>query len=166
MDAAIVPERPKARLEKKKSTPSSSQQQQQDEHSWEYVYSDLSSKGYNKDLGLRPDVLSESKKGSVRDKEEPRSRESPRRTMKEEAPPPAPRGPTEWKCNACTFLNRPDSNICSICYKSKDVVPEAPLHNHQGPECPQCTFKNFANRDYCDACGALIRPPLPVEDMV
>jgi hypothetical protein len=40
------------------------------------------------------------------------------------------------------------------------------MHIHQGPECPQCTFKNFANRDYCDACGALIRPPLPVEDMV
>ncbi|XP_059469665.1 protein tamozhennic-like [Neocloeon triangulifer] len=124
-----------------------------EDHTWDYVYSDLSSKGYSKDLGSRPDILSDSKREKEAAKKAP-----------EEAPKEKENGSLEWKCNACTFLNRAESNICSICFKSKDITPEK--HPNYGPECPKCTFKNFVGRDYCDACGALIRPMVPLEDVV
>ncbi|CAB3377684.1 Hypothetical predicted protein [Cloeon dipterum] len=133
------------------------------DHTWDYVYSDLSSKGYTKDLGSRPNILS-----AAESKREQQQQPPP--------PPPAPKeekegklegggDALEWKCNACTFLNRAESNICSICFKSKDPVPEVKVPNF-GPECPKCTFKNYVGRDYCDACGALLRPPSLVEDLV
>jgi hypothetical protein len=152
MDTAIIPERPNhQRVEKKKSSSN-----RDEEHSWDYVYSDLSSKGYSKDLGSRPDILADSKKHE--------SRKEPKAPPPPKEPEPPKENALEWKCNACTFLNPVDSNICSICYKSKDVAHEN--HIPHGPECPQCTFKNFVGRDYCDACGALLRPPVPVEDIV
>ena len=61
----------------------------------------------------------------------------------------------QWSCVYCTYINDNSSNVCTICYKSRDVVDtdSSPIVGQVSRVCSQCTLENEANELQCHACG-------------
>lgn len=74
--------------------------------------------------------------------------------------PPAPADglQQEWSCIACTFLNNPRQNVCSICN-----TPHS-LNSPQSWSCATCTLHNATWRNDCELCSTP-RPPVDQDNL-
>lgn len=58
-----------------------------------------------------------------------------------------------WNCWACTYLNRPERDICEMCSRSRRRGAESSPLTSGGHECQQCTLVNEKGAVRCEACG-------------
>lgn len=56
----------------------------------------------------------------------PTNRSTPKTNGKSSTADMARNSTIEWPCKHCTFLNPTATNICQMCYKSKDFMPDGP----------------------------------------
>lgn len=67
-----------------------------------------------------------------------------------------------WSCSMCTFLNKPTSTQCEVCYHTpQTTMNECKQDNDnkaKGWACSHCAFPNKAHSEKCEVCGQL---PLP-----
>lgn len=61
----------------------------------------------------------------------------------------------KWNCQACTYLNNSNAEICEMCYKSKTAVSQD--MEVGGSQCPNCTLVNPKDLQKCDACGNTLK---------
>ena len=59
-----------------------------------------------------------------------------------------------WECQACTYVNAEDRDICDICAKSRRKGPEVQPLLRGGKECSKCTLVNQPEAVYCSACAS------------
>ncbi|CAG0918427.1 unnamed protein product [Notodromas monacha] len=58
----------------------------------------------------------------------------------------------KWSCHACTYLNPPETDICSMCSKSCVKGAEEKPLSVGGKECLRCTYVNDRYVDKCVIC--------------
>ncbi|XP_013784948.1 uncharacterized protein LOC106469038 [Limulus polyphemus] len=68
----------------------------------------------------------------------------------------APSKTRKWSCQACTYLNPSEKDICEICSRSKFRGAESTPLVSGGRECPLCTLVNETNAEYCSACDTYL----------
>lgn len=153
-----------------------------EDDNWDYVFQNLESQGYKKNLSDRDDVVLHHKfKSSDEDKRRARSLE--RRKDKYEVTEKMLRNleldesdyshrevqcdvagnqlgeekrrkedENKWNCASCTFLNKPDKEICEMCNKSRHKGNEDVPLASGSKECPKCTLINEKDAKTCAAC--------------
>ncbi|XP_076339005.1 PUB and ZnF_RBZ domain-containing protein tamozhennic isoform X1 [Tachypleus tridentatus] len=62
----------------------------------------------------------------------------------------------KWSCQACTYLNPSEKDICEICSRSKFRGAESTPLVSGGRECPLCTLVNEMNAEYCSVCDTYL----------
>ena len=84
-------------------------------------------------------------------------------TTRKPPPPPPPSQPPRhqvqpsqlpWSCPSCTYFNQGNTEVCDMCFRSKEKKGDSHNLVSGGKECSECTLVNNREVEFCKACGS------------